>query len=321
MDRKVEHLIYTFFRAFDDRDWDALARCLTPTLFIDYSSFRDEAPGEISVADYIAKRKDALSSLLMQHNVSNVSVTLTSDGATVDCNYQILRFTDPKVTADERYLHSYGFYRFRVVGADDDVRISSITQTLLRNVGDPSIHSGAKGGASPALGVGVVTNSRRHPNVAHRDEVEPLVVARGKHRFQRRAFGPSTGSRQLGGSLMELAPGAASYPFHFHCANEEAIFIVSGNGTARIGTSRVPVRAGDWIAFPIGPEHAHQMINDGETALVYLVVGTDHKCEVIGYPDSKKIAAFGGETWEQPWVREFKRAGETLDYWDGEAET
>jgi uncharacterized cupin superfamily protein len=117
---------------------------------------------------------------------------------------------------------------------------------------------------------------------------------------------------------MELAPGALSYPFHFHCANEEAIFVVSGRGTARIGESRVSVRAGDWIALPIGPEYAHQMINDGDAPLVYLVVATDHKCEVIGYPDSKKVAAFGGESWERPWVREFKRAGETLEYWDGE---
>jgi uncharacterized cupin superfamily protein len=163
-----------------------------------------------------------------------------------------------------------------------------------------------------------MTSSRRHPNVAHRDEVEPTIVQRGEHRFERRAFGPMTGSRQLGGSLMELAPGAVSYPFHFHCANEEAIFVVSGRGIARIGESRVPVAPGDWIALPIGPEHAHQMINDSDAPLVYLVIGTDHKCEVIGYPDSKKVAAIGGESWERPWLREIKRTGETLDYWDDE---
>src|SRR5215470_9116576 len=119
-----------------------------------------------------------------------------------------------------------------------------------------------------------MSSERRHPNVVHRDEVEPLVVERGKHRFRRRSFGPVTGARQLGGSLMELEPGAVSYPFHFHCANEEAIYVVAGRGTLRIGASRVPVRAGDWIALPIGPEHAHQMLNDGDSSLVYLAVGT-----------------------------------------------
>lgn len=119
---------------------------------------------------------------------------------------------------------------------------------------------------------------------------------------------------------MEVEPGGISYPYHFHCANEEAIYILSGSGIARIGESRVPVRAGDWIALPIGPQHAHQMINDGDVPLVFLAVGTDHKCEVIGYPDSEKIAALGGESWENLWVRDLRRAGPTLDYWDGEPE-
>jgi uncharacterized cupin superfamily protein len=33
---------------------------------------------------------------------------------------------------------------------------------------------------------------------------------------------------------------------------EEAIYVISGRGVARIGESRLPVRAGDWLAFPIG---------------------------------------------------------------------
>jgi uncharacterized cupin superfamily protein len=160
--------------------------------------------------------------------------------------------------------------------------------------------------------------SRRHPNVIHRDEIEPTAVERGKYRFQRRAFGGPAGGRQLGGSLMELEPGASSYPFHFHCANEEAIYVLSGSGVIRIGEERVAVRAGDWIAFPIGPDHAHQMINDSDSLLTYLVIGTEHKCEVVGYPDSKKVAALAGESWENLWVRQRVRSGESLDYWDGE---
>jgi len=159
---------------------------------------------------------------------------------------------------------------------------------------------------------------RRHPNVVHADEVEPLVVERGQHRFHRRSFGATAGNRQLGGSLMELAPGAMSYPFHYHCANEEAIYVIAGTGTVRLGEKRVAVRAGDWIAMPVGPAHAHQMINNSDAPLVYLAIGTEHTCEVIGYPDSKKVAVMGGESWDELWIREIKPAGETLDYWDGE---
>jgi uncharacterized cupin superfamily protein len=155
-------------------------------------------------------------------------------------------------------------------------------------------------------------STRRHPNIVNRDEIEAKPTDRGKHRFTRRRFTSAAGNQQLGGSLMEVAPGAISYPFHFHTNNEEAIYVISGSGIARIGEERVPVRAGDWIAHPVGRANAHQMINTGDVPLVYLAIATDHKVEVLGYPDSKKVAAYADDIWTA------QREGETLDYWDGE---
>ena len=163
-----------------------------------------------------------------------------------------------------------------------------------------------------------MTEPRRHPNVVNREEVETTEVKKGKHHGIGRRLGAAAGSQQLGAMLMELPPGAISFPFHYHCMNEEAIYVVSGTGTARIGEARVPVRAGDWIAYPVGPDHAHQMINDGNVPLVYLTLATAHKCEVVGYPDSKKVAALAGASFDKPWIRQIVRQGETLDYWDGE---
>ena len=159
---------------------------------------------------------------------------------------------------------------------------------------------------------------RRHPNVINRDEVEPTTVQKGKHHGIGRRLGPAAGNQQLGCMVMELPPGAISFPFHYHCMNEEAIYVLSGTGIARIGDKRVPVRPGDWIAYPVGPEHAHQMINEGTEPLVYLTLSTGHKCEVVGYPDSKKIGAMAGEAWDKPWIRQIVRQGESLDYWEGE---
>ena len=159
---------------------------------------------------------------------------------------------------------------------------------------------------------------RRHPNVIHRDEVEPVVINRGKHHVTRRRFGNAAGNQQLGGSLMEVPPGALGYPQHYHCANEEAIYVIAGTGVARIGERRVPVGPGDWIAYPVGPAHAHQMINDGEVPLVYLAIGTAHRCDVIGYPDSNKVAAWAEGPGEEEWFNQRVLAGESLDYWEGE---
>jgi len=160
--------------------------------------------------------------------------------------------------------------------------------------------------------------SQRHPNIVNRDDVKPYSIEKGKHRLSGRILGVPAGSRQLGATLTEVPPGAISFPFHYHCANEEALYIVSGTGTARIGDARVAVRAGDWIAYPVGPAHAHQMINDGDGPLVYLSISTTHKCEVVGYPDSNKVGVRAGEVFDQPWIREIVRPGASLDYFDGE---
>jgi uncharacterized cupin superfamily protein len=125
-------------------------------------------------------------------------------------------------------------------------------------------------------------------------------------------------NRQLGASWFELPPGALSYPSHWHGSNEEAIYVIAGEGLARIGGTEVPIRAGDWIAFPIGPAHAHQIENRGDSPLRYLCVATNHTCEVVGYPDSNKVLAMAGESMEDLWVRQLVRGGEGLDYWDGE---
>ena len=159
---------------------------------------------------------------------------------------------------------------------------------------------------------------RRLPNIINRDEVEPTEIKKGKHQVVTRGLGRPAGSSKLGATLTELPPGAISYPFHYHCGKEEALYILSGTGTARIGDARVAVKAGDWIAYPVGPAHAHQMINDGSEPLVYLAISTGETVEVVGYPDSNKVAMPAGESFQKMWVRQITRAGESLDYWDGE---
>jgi uncharacterized cupin superfamily protein len=111
----------------------------------------------------------------------------------------------------------------------------------------------------------------RHANVRNADEVEVREMIKGRHNMRLRRLGKPAGSIALGATLTEVAPGGISFPRHAHYANEEAIYVLSGSGEARIGDARVPVRPGDWIALPTGPEHAHQMVNISTAEpLVYL---------------------------------------------------
>jgi uncharacterized cupin superfamily protein len=165
---------------------------------------------------------------------------------------------------------------------------------------------------------------RRHPNVINLAEAEPRTLETGtKFGGTFKSLGGSAGGAAIGCSWYEVKPGRAAYPCHFHCANEEAAFILEGEGTARIGDATVAVRAGDYIAFPVGPAHAHQIRNTGTTPLRYLTLSTLNRTEVVGYPDSKKIGAMASPSYEaamkgQHWIRYIGLESSAVPYFEGE---
>jgi uncharacterized cupin superfamily protein len=138
---------------------------------------------------------------------------------------------------------------------------------------------------------------RRHQHVVHLDEVPADEQGLGDFGFRRRRFTPEAGGRGIGCSHFEVAPGKTAFPFHFHSSQEEALFILEGTGTVRIGKDTVEVRAGDYVAFPAGPDTAHALTNTGDAPLRYLALSgsaTAVTLDVVGYPDSKKIAVAAG---------------------------
>lgn len=164
---------------------------------------------------------------------------------------------------------------------------------------------------------------RRHPCVINLSEATARSSEKGtRFGFTNKILGQATGATGIGASWYEVPPGRTAFPLHFHCAAEEAIFILEGEGTLRIGTETVAVRTGDYITFPVGPDHAHQLINTGAAPLRYLCLSTLPQADVVGYPDSKKVGARGVPPgWKFPgpaWVRVICRADSMLDYYDGE---
>jgi uncharacterized cupin superfamily protein len=103
------------------------------------------------------------------------------------------------------------------------------------------------------------------------------------------------GLDKLGARVVELPPGKRAWPFHHHHANEELVYVISGRGSWRSGDAIWPVAAGDFIAARAGgPEQAHQMVNDSDAPLIYLIVSSMIAPDIVGYPDSGKIALFAG---------------------------
>ena len=119
-------------------------------------------------------------------------------------------------------------------------------------------------------------------------------------------------AKKLGAGFDILAPGKRSCPYHYHLAQEEMFVILQGTGTLRVAGEMLPVRAGDVVVIPAGPEYPHHFINTSDAPMHYLSISTKESPEICYYPDSGKLGAFA------PAHRLIQRRANTIDYWDGE---
>lgn len=130
-------------------------------------------------------------------------------------------------------------------------------------------------------------------------------------------LGPGTEARKLGAAFDIVPPGKRSCPYHFHHAQEEMFIVIEGEGTLRVAGEHLPIRAGDVMFIPPGPDYPHQIINTSGAPLKYLSISTRESPEVCEYPDSGKVLATGVDTPGHK-MSLMQRPGNTLDYWDGE---
>ena len=117
----------------------------------------------------------------------------------------------------------------------------------------------------------------------------------------KRLVGPGV---QLGASVYELGPGN-SVVYHFHHGSEELLIVLRGRPTLRTPEGERQLAEGEVVHFPIGPEGAHGVRNDGEEPVRYVVAGIRVSPEVAEYPDQKKITAQArtdSQTGERLWL-------------------
>lgn len=116
----------------------------------------------------------------------------------------------------------------------------------------------------------------------------------GAFAYYKKQLGLAAGSEKLGATLYKLMPGKKSFPYHYHYANEEAVLVLEGSGTLRIRNELKPITAGDYIAMPVGPEFAHQIMNTSDQPLIFLCFSTMNHPDVVEYPDSNKVGVTAG---------------------------
>lgn len=164
--------------------------------------------------------------------------------------------------------------------------------------------------------------SRTRVASEHRIEWQAESSPDGSARRFRKKLGATAGGRALGCSLYRIPPGAKPWPRHYHCANEEALYVLSGEGTLALGDRSVPLRAGDYVALPAGAAHAHGVANDSQEDLVFLCVSTMVHPDVVVYPDSAKVGIFAGTAPGGPpdesTLKAFLPLSAAVDYWKDE---
>jgi uncharacterized cupin superfamily protein len=168
-----------------------------------------------------------------------------------------------------------------------------------------------------------MSQDNKHPNIVNLQEIEPSTQQHGEHyQLFRKQLGAKAKGKKLGCSWVELPPGKKSWPMHYHCANEEAIFILEGAGTLRLGDKHLAVKAGDYIALLCDKDAGHQMINTSAGSLRYLCVSTMEPNEIVIYPDTNKMFVCAGSgpggAKEDRWFTSVFRRGDAIDYWEGE---
>ncbi|AHG00266.1 cupin [Halostagnicola larsenii XH-48] len=152
-------------------------------------------------------------------------------------------------------------------------------------------------------------------------DLEWTELDQGTMTARRKQLGEAAAGEKLGCSLYEIPAGNESWPYHYHAANEEALYVLAGTGTLRLAGETYDLEDGDYVSLPADERGGHKVINDSEEPLRYLVVSTMNEPDVTVYPDSEKFGVYvgappGGRT-ERSLSGYYPIEGD-VDYWDGE---
>jgi uncharacterized cupin superfamily protein len=165
--------------------------------------------------------------------------------------------------------------------------------------------------------------ANRPSNVVSEGDLGWSEQAHGdKFGHRRKQLGSAAGGQRVGCGLYEVPPGRTAFPRHYHLANEEAIYVLQGSGTLRLGEQRITLSRGDYVALPAGESGAHQIINTSDEPLRYLCFSTMIEPDAMVYPDSNKIGLFAGAApggpKEKRTLSKFLRSDAEVDYYEGE---
>ncbi|HSF95535.1 MAG TPA: cupin domain-containing protein [Thermohalobaculum sp.] len=125
---------------------------------------------------------------------------------------------------------------------------------------------------------------------------EPHASQMGERAF--RPLGDAAGLTQFGVDLVTLQPGATSSLRHWHTAEDEFVWVVSGELVLVQDGGETVLKAGDAAGFKAGDTDGHQLQNRSGAPAQVLVVGTRAESDTCTYSDVDLIARReGARSW------------------------
>jgi uncharacterized cupin superfamily protein len=97
------------------------------------------------------------------------------------------------------------------------------------------------------------------------------------------------GAERLKASVYELPPGGFT-AYHFHHGNEELLLVLRGRPTLRTQTGDRQLTEGEVVPFRVGPEGAHQLRNETDEPVRYVMMSLRTSPDVVEYPDTHQLS-------------------------------
>lgn len=123
----------------------------------------------------------------------------------------------------------------------------------------------------------------------------PVSGDKGLHTLHLSVAG---GLTQFGAYLCTLDPGAWSSQRHWHSAEDEFLYLLSGTATLRDDHGLTDLFPGDAICWPHGRPNGHHLTNRGDVPARWLIVGSRARGDICTYPDDGCRQINGDETWK-----------------------
>ena len=101
----------------------------------------------------------------------------------------------------------------------------------------------------------------------------------------KRALGDAGNLSDFGVNLVTLPPGEWSSQRHWHSAEDEFVYVLSGELTLITDAGEQRIGAGECVAVPRNQPDGHHLINKSTADALYLEVGTRCDADECRYPD------------------------------------